>query len=230
MSNTTKIILSFIISLFSFSFVIYNYWAFYIPSESMYPNYFEGDIVISKPLGLFDNEFEKGKSYSFKTTVNGKKVVHIKRLIATEGDIINFKSNAHNNTYSIYVNGEKINQERVDVKDIPEHQINGIYDYYGHLDFDFFYETINDSTYLVMYKHHKYLDDKFINQYLMSNIEFKLGENENFFIGDNRNQSADSRYYGVVLSENIIYGSRKRLVNKNFLTNSNLRFFNKPSN
>lgn len=226
MGKDKKIIISFIIAI-ALSFYIFNkFWAFYIPSESMYPNYFVGDIVISKSVKN-KNSFSKGLSYSFYAEIRGSRTHSIKRMIGSEGDTISFRPDYENNRYDIYVNGFKIKQEPVNIEDVSERNLNAVYEVYGHHEFDFFYETLNDNTYLVMYEKYSHVSENIINNYLMRSVDIQLGKNENFFIGDNRNNSLDSRYYGVIKSDEIVNSSRTVLFNHKFIINPNLRYFMK---
>lgn len=118
-----------------------------IPSESMYPELQVKDKLFCSKM-INPDKLERGDIVVFKKE-DGSKDLYVKRLIGTEGDVIDLKENG-----DVYVNGELIDEPYV------QNQIR------------------EDEIYFGMQ----------LGQYVVP-------ENEFFFLGDNRDNSADSRYW-----------------------------------
>lgn len=159
------------------SFIIEPYQ---IPSSSMVPTLEKGDfILVSKfsyglrlPLSNYEFVAFKRPSYGDVIVFNfpqDPRVRYIKRVVGKPGDIISYS----NKTLSI--NGKKISQQLVD----------------NRLDYQDVRETLGDKQHLQ--RHYKLID----NQELHAG-EWAVPQNHYFVMGDNRDNSNDSRYWGFV--------------------------------
>ena len=147
-----------------------------------------------------DTVFYIGKSkYKYKDIViikegktsSGEEKL-IKRVIATPGQTITFKSLSTSLTsnhipYEIYIDGKKLEEDYI--KDQ-----NTYFDRYSTLDIEytFFKELLSALRNEVGIIQGKY-----------NEFSYTLSSNEYFVMGDNRNNSIDSRYFGPVKQEEI---------------------------
>ena len=164
---------------------------FRIPSGSMLPSLFIGDfILVSKssygiklpvlkrqiaPVGLPD----RGDVMVFRFPKDPK-TNFIKRVIGTPGDIVSY----HNKRLSI--NGNSLPLEEVELVNWQtEDQDDRV---------QTFLESINEESHTIM------ID----SQRSSGSIRVKVPEGHYFVMGDNRDHSNDSRYWGFVPEEFIV--------------------------
>jgi len=170
---------------------------FRIPSSSMVPTLHIGDhIFVSKfDFGL-QLPFTKIKMMSWSSPKRGDVIVflfprdeslhYIKRVIGLPNDKIEFKGR------DIFVNGNLIAKdlvadESILKKDLGLETVNGIY----------YQEKLDGHAYYVKYATRPSFDLK------NSQREEVVPENTYFVMGDNRDDSYDSRSWGVVPESNI---------------------------
>ena len=136
--------------------------------------------------------YTKSKNIEYKDIViikggktdSGDKI--IKRVIATPGQTITlkkFKETLGVNPliyYNIYINGKKLSESYISKESL------------------FLRYTMLES------KNYQYYNSLIVE--LKNNGEFshKMGENEYFVMGDNRNNSTDSRFFGPITKDDII--------------------------
>ena len=176
------------------------YEPFHIPSGSMKPNLLEGDyILVSKfeygysrysiPFGI---PIIKNRIFDFKKPKRGEVIVfrlpsnprinYIKRLIGLPGDKVIVKNNI------LYINGEEMKREYVDT-------------------------YLDTKNYTTLQRYQENINSKKI--YILQNNkipakngdgEFTIPENYYFFMGDNRDNSLDSRFIetGYIPYENLV--------------------------
>jgi signal peptidase I len=180
-------------SIFPVLFVVLLIRSFFIepykiPSGSMIPTLMIGDFILvdkniygyKLPLTnmtLIDNETPKrGDVVVFKYPEN-KNINYIKRVIGLPGDLIIYKDK------TLFVNGNKYNQIKT------SHDFDPI--------------EIADGT--VSYEHNEYKNYLILNQNESTfNFKYKVPPESYFVLGDNRDNSNDSRYWGPVPKENLV--------------------------
>jgi len=180
---------------------------FKIPSESMYPTLLVGDQIlvdrVSYGVGLpcsknkLISPFKKIKrgdvivfrypmDPNSKTCPNGgfigfTSIYYIKRVIGIPGDTVSMRSN------DIYINGELISKATSQTY-ILNNEAHDVFE-------NSFTEDI-DSRLQVIYMRKKNSET--------TNLDIKVPAGSFFVLGDNRDNSMDSRYWGFVPRENII--------------------------
>jgi len=194
--NFLSIFYAVLAALFIRSFL---YEPFSIPSGSMYPNLMVGDyLFVSKfsygfskhslPLSLpvipgrvFYDEPERGDIVVFKTPEDNK-TDYIKRLIGLPGDKISIKSN------KIFVNGLQINREFVQDEKYKEFEV------------DRYKETLNTKKTYEVYEFKRKSTLINTNDF----PEITVQEDHFFVLGDNRDNSQDSRFIGTIPKKNLV--------------------------
>ncbi len=164
---------------------------FVIPSGSMIPTLLIHDhlFVFKSSFGI-KNPFAKNWLLRWSGPQRGDIVVfkfpdkpnvfYIKRVIGLPGDKIIFEKRR------LTINGEPVATEKWSGKE-------------GSLDegFDFYREKNQQRTYLVRYLQSEESSDS-------TRLEIDVPANKYFMMGDNRDQSSDSRVWGFVPDENLV--------------------------
>lgn len=199
---------------------------FSIPSESMYPQLTQGDYLLVDKSSYalkfpFSNtnlvkihELKRGHVYVFQYPLDTN-TFFIKRLIARGGDTLRFVND------DMYLNGQKVKREDARGNDVP-------YDY----NHRFSYETLDGNTYMIRRGMNKDADyfrknssfllirqsapnrnGNLLSEEMRNNqdLSITIPDGYYFFMGDNRNESSDSREWGLV-SEDLIVGRATRIV------------------
>lgn len=165
---------------------------FRIPSGSMLPSLYIGDFILVNKfvygirLPVIDEKVvgiskpERGEVMVFRFP-HDESINYIKRVVGLPGDQIEYKDK------QLIINGETIGRIQApdDVLDGSKRDKESI---------DHFEETLGDIEHSIL------LDtDK-----PSTNMRFSVPEGHYFVMGDNRDYSNDSRYWGFVPEENII--------------------------
>lgn len=174
--------------------------AYVIPSGSMLPSLLIQDhIFVNKLIYGIRVPFSKQWISHFRLPVKGEIIVFrfpedestffIKRVIGVPGDKISWDGN------QLTINGEKVPTEPNPRKDyflslVSEQDLNGPKDVY-----DVFQEDLNHHPHPTFIKR-----DAF--HYPAENVE--IPPNSLFVMGDNRDNSNDSRMWGLVPADNIL--------------------------
>jgi len=174
--------------------------AFRIPSESMNPTLLAGDLILVDKyshglrLPIVGTRLSKagtpkrGDIVVFRALVNGKTSGVIKRIVGLPGDHIRY----HNKT--LFINGEPAPQHLIKTATMLNEQ--GIE-----------YPIIHSQETLSGIRHDIYTSPAIaINDYPFKNI--KVPAQSYFVLGDSRDHSNDSRYWGVIEDHDIVGKAR----------------------
>ncbi len=165
-----------------------------VPSGSMKPTILEGDRIFVNKLA-YDlkipfttwhiwewGEPERGDIVVFFSPADEKRLV--KRVIGVPGDKIEMKDG------QIYINGEEQLYEPIDDEQVVQFENNLKRKY------SFVNETLGCTTHLMMISKER--------SSVRSFGPVHLKENQYFMMGDNRDRSYDSRYFGFVDRDRIV--------------------------
>jgi signal peptidase I len=179
-----------------------------IPSGSMHPSLVEGDVVFVDRLAydlkvpLTDvilahlGDPQRGDIVTFTSPADGKKL--IKRLVALPGDVVEMRDK------QLLINGVKADYKLQNIASEP---------------------MDNDTTLPVMHLTEKLWGDQRTIQWMpdlsrATNFgPITIPPNRYLMLGDNRDNSADSRYIGLIPREVLIGRAERILVSANILNN-----------
>lgn len=171
---------------------------FRIPSGSMRPTLLEGDFILvnkftyglrlpligSRILSL--GEPKRGDVIVFKKDKQGESMDFIKRVVGLPGDHIEYKDKI------IYVNGNPMKQDFIaEIEDRDIGQSSGWPVHHQH-------ETLGDIRHDIYVR----TDIEHIRPHQFT--EVTVPENSYFVMGDNRDNSDDSRSWGFVKEEDVL--------------------------
>ena len=175
------------------------YEPFSIPSGSMYPNLKVGDyLFVSKfsygfskhslpfsipiiPERIFSKEPKRGEIVVFKTPEDNK-TDYIKRVIGLPGDILEMKDSL------IFINDVQIKAKTITTEQYKSFKVKKNSEILP-----------NNLTYEV-YEFEKIFEGLNTNNF----SKIKIPEDNFFVLGDNRDNSQDSRFIGLIPRENLI--------------------------
>ena len=174
-----------------------------VPTGSMKPTIVEGDRIFTNKLA-YDlkvpyttwhiaswDDPKRGDIVVFDSPADGKRLV--KRVIGLPGDSITMRNN------QLFINGEAVQYEPLDQKDFEEIASSIMQD----LDHRFYTEDLTGKKHPVMITPRR--------PSLRSFEARVVPEGQYFMMGDNRDNSADSRYFGFV-ERNRILGRASAIV------------------
>ncbi len=165
-----------------------------VPTGSMKPTILEGDRIFVNKLAydlkipyttLHIAEWgapQKGDIVVFYSPVNGKRLV--KRVVGVPGDSIAMQNN------QLIINGEKIKYEPINNSTMNDFSLSRDANQFG------FFENLSDIRHPVMIMPQ--------HQSLRSFSPVTVPKGKYFMMGDNRDNSADSRYFGFVERSRIV--------------------------
>ena len=172
---------------------------FYIPSSSMEPNLLVGDRLFvtkysygyskhsfpfSPPIfkgRIFSNKPKRGDVIVFKTPEDNK-TDYIKRLIGLPGDKVEMISN------QLFINNKKVKREKV--KD----------DVYSNFKVEKYKETLNNGKSYDVFEFTERVSFYETNSF----SEITVPKDHFFVLGDNRDNSQDSRFVGSIPKSNLV--------------------------
>lgn len=196
--NIESVIIALALALMIRTFVVQP---FKIPSGSMMPTLLIGDhLLVNKfvygtdipftDISVFQlDDIDRGDVIVFKfpeDSENGprKGVHYIKRVIGIEGDTVDIRGR------DLYINGEKVYLEYIGNYSFEDNNLE--------LSADMYEQQLSDHEFRVLYK-------KGSTSTTKGKLDFpvKIPEDNVFVMGDNRDNSYDSRFWGFVPVENI---------------------------
>jgi signal peptidase I len=167
----------------------------FVPSGSMKPTILEGDFVVVNKLAYdLKIPFTLQRLAQWDDPTRGDVVVCfspedgirlVKRVVAVPGDTVELRNGA------LFINGAPAEYEKLPERELPyvtqsdrEHAV-------------FAHESVAGRSHAVMAYPGGFSPTRFLRP-------VTLGEGEYFMMGDNRDNSHDSRSYGVVRREQIV--------------------------
>jgi signal peptidase I len=190
-----SIVVAVLIALLLRSFVVE---AFKIPSGSMIPTLQVGDhIFVNKfiyglripatniKLGMSIRKPHRGEVAVFKFPKDPDKDF-IKRIVAVEGDTVEIKDEV------LYINGKPVHREHIDNVACEYEDVEEVTQRWEHRVCDAWRETLDGHEYTTIYNK----DMPSPRSYTFSKITVPPGHV--FAMGDNRDNSHDSRFWGFV--------------------------------
>ncbi len=175
------------------------YEPFSIPSGSMYPNLKVGDyLFVSKfsygfskhslpfsipiiPQRIFSKEPERGEIVVFKTPEDNK-TDYIKRVIGLPGDTLEMKDNL------IFINDIQIKIKTINTEQYKSFNVKKNS------------EILPNNLSYEVYEFEKTFEGLNTNNF----SKIKIPKDKFFVLGDNRDNSQDSRFIGLIPRENLI--------------------------
>lgn len=198
-----KIIFIILITVLSFRSVFFQ--PFRIPSGSMIPTLMIGDFVLVNmfaygfkvpfsdmtwpiardPIYLLgEKKPQRGDVIVFKYPLEPR-VNYIKRVIAIEGDVVEIRNKR------VYLNGEPIPVTSIDGTKIMEDMDHS----FKAGNYEFYRAQIGETEHIVQLN---------LNDFHQTDLSPRTVPSGHYFVlGDNRDHSADSRFWGFVPHENV---------------------------
>lgn len=180
--------------------------AFKIPSGSMIPTLFVGDhifvskfayglkvpfsdLVFDEPIYIFRRDPPKrGDIIVFKFP-RDESLHYIKRVIGVPGDTVEIRNK------QLYINGELVTRDPLPAPEVDRFFAKNDDAKYTPVEFDLFSENLTGVKHTIMVQKNSYLDD--------DRPPFQIGSDQLFVMGDNRDFSNDSRFWGTVPFRNV---------------------------
>lgn len=149
--------------------------AFVIPVDSMAPTIMAGDRALADKIIYTRNDPQHGDVVLFKNPKN-RKINYIKRIVALGGDTLEVKNG------KLIINEQPLKTEWIEKKTISINKKN--------VDGDIFWETNGNARYQI------FIAEKKSERGNIASVT--VPTYHCFVMGDNRNYSEDSRYFGTL--------------------------------
>ncbi|HBG28373.1 MAG: signal peptidase I [Planctomycetes bacterium GWF2_41_51] len=155
--------------------------AFRVPANSMYPTIKNGDRFLADKTIYKKIDPSRGDVVVYINPEN--RLNYIKRVVAIEGDTVEMKNN------QLYVNGRMLEYQPLSKTELETLRINtGNPKFQGEV----FYEVNGSSKYAI------FLSKSPANEQMQNFQEMTVPKYNCFVLGDNRNESHDSRNSGPI--------------------------------
>ncbi len=190
-----------------FLFRSFMFEPFKIPSSSMVPTLQIGDLILVNKFTygirlpilnkkIFDiNNPSRGDVMVFKFPKDTS-LDYIKRIVGIPGDIVNYKNKR------LTINGKDIEYNK-----LPDYLDEERLSYFSLFEENFSnnnHQIINDDRLPSYVSSHDDFPQNELCTYTIEGFECKVPDGHYFMMGDNRDNSLDSRYWGFVPDKNIV--------------------------
>lgn len=181
--------------------------AFNIPSASMQPTLLIGDFILVNKLVYRFSEPRRGDIVVFKYPVNPN-LDYIKRIVAGPRDLVEFEE-FYDEKAEIKVYKVKVNGREYPLRYSTLRSFNGKFYYEFEEEIPLNGKRIEHKVWFSAYPTKfaglvSYNEDQCFEQRYNLCVKFRVPEGHYFVMGDNRDNSEDSRFWGFVPKENIV--------------------------
>jgi signal peptidase I len=203
-----------------FIFRSFIYEPFHIPSGSMMPNLLVGDLILVEKFsyGIKDpitktklvpvSHPKRGEVAVFRYP-NNQKLNYIKRIIGLPGDKIVY--NPYNKTLSISpIEGSGIRHPSLNIdynlSEISDINVmNQTYGYLKNLGISEIKESLGEHSHKILVMNSIFSQtDEYYHQDGQQKLTWVIPKGKYFVMGDNRDNSLDSRYWGFVSDDHLV--------------------------
>jgi signal peptidase I len=156
--------------------------AYLIPTQSEIPTLFPGDHVLVNKVPLQLRYPKRGDVVAFRHNLGDMQQTWVKRVIGLPGDTVEIRDG------EVILNGKKLERDRVPLSSLAgiTERIDGA-----------IYEEINgDARYQIMIAP--------VAEPIADCKKQEVPEGQLFLLGDNRNESRDSRYFGCIPRADVV--------------------------
>lgn len=159
--------------------------AFRVPTASNYPTIVPNDRLLANKIAYKKHDTVRGDIVVF-TDPRNRHQNYIKRVVAIAGDTVEIKGD------QVYINNEKLQRQSLPQSELDDIkvEINGEL-----LTGDVFYEINGDARYKILLPP-AFLEEVKAQLYF---AKITVPKHHCFVLGDNRNNSHDSRHFGPIL-------------------------------
>ena len=162
--------------------------AFRVPVASNYPTILPGDRFIANKIAYKSSDPIRGDLIVF-VNPEDRRINYIKRIVAVAGETVEIRNGV------IYVNDQKLTQQKLPESTLDNIRIKIKRDKMEPLEGDVYEETNGAAKYKIFLAEHKTPGDF---------AKITVPGHHCFVLGDNRNLSKDSRYFGPIPLATII--------------------------